>query len=126
MSQIMPAKLLPWIDARKRFRLSDAQVQMAREMGMNPKKLGRLTNNKQEPWKLPLPEFIEHCYYKRFGKRRPELVRSIERTVEENKRKQKQQKQRKVERRAAGEAAKDESVCTDPPANAGANTDLPF
>jgi hypothetical protein len=48
-----------WIDARKRFRLSHAQVQMARELGLNPKKFGSLANHKQEPWKLPLPQYIE-------------------------------------------------------------------
>lgn len=59
MSKPIPAKLQPWIEARKQFRLSDAQVQMAREMGMNPKKLGKLASHKQEPWKAPLPQFIE-------------------------------------------------------------------
>jgi len=55
----MPEKYLPWIEARKRFHLSDAHIQMARELGLNPKKFGGLANTKQEPWKLPLPEFIE-------------------------------------------------------------------
>src|SRR5688572_29295239 len=50
-----------WIEARKRFHLSHAQVQMARELGMNPRKLGSLANHKQEPWKAPLPIFIEQC-----------------------------------------------------------------
>ena len=36
----IPADLQFWIDARKRFHLSHAQVQMARELGLNPKKLG--------------------------------------------------------------------------------------
>ena len=53
---LIPMNLKPWIDARRRFRLSHAHVQMARELGMNPKKLGKLANHKQEPWKLPLPE----------------------------------------------------------------------
>jgi len=70
--------LLDWIEARKRFRLSHAQVQMARELGMNPKKLGKLDNHRQEPWKAPLPQFIEHLYFKAFGKERPEIVTSIE------------------------------------------------
>jgi hypothetical protein len=35
----IPASLQPWIDARRRFRLSHDLVQMARELGMNPKKL---------------------------------------------------------------------------------------
>ena len=38
---------------------------MAREFGMNPAKLGKLDNHKQEPWKLPLPRFIEELYVKR-------------------------------------------------------------
>jgi hypothetical protein len=45
----IPAGLDSWIDARQRFRLSHAHVQMARELGMNPKKLGKLANHDQEP-----------------------------------------------------------------------------
>jgi hypothetical protein len=45
---------------------------MARELGLNPNKLGSLANHKQEPWKEPLPEFIEDIYLKRFGRERPE------------------------------------------------------
>ena len=51
---------------------------MARELGMNPNKLGKLDNADQEPWKLPLPAFIEHLYQKRFSKDRPDVVLSIE------------------------------------------------
>jgi hypothetical protein len=67
-----------WNDARKRHRLSHAQVGMARQLGMNPKKLGKIDNHKQEPWKLPLPQYIEMLYYKRFGKERPDSVPTIE------------------------------------------------
>ena len=77
MKRLNP-KLQAWIDARRRHRLSHAQVQMARELGMNPAKLGKLDNHKQERWKLPLPQFIEHIYRKRFGKSAPETVMSIE------------------------------------------------
>jgi hypothetical protein len=77
----IPANLQPWIDARRKFRLSHEHVQMARELGMNPKKLGKLDNHDQEPWKLPLPEFIGKLYSKRFGKGRPDTVRSIEETA---------------------------------------------
>ena len=35
----IPPSLQPWIDARRRFHLSHEHVQMARELGMNPKKL---------------------------------------------------------------------------------------
>jgi hypothetical protein len=74
----MPNALRPWIEARRRFRLLHAHVQMARELGLNPQKLGKLDNHRQEPWKAPLPAFIENLYFKRFGKRMPDHVRSIE------------------------------------------------
>ncbi len=63
----IPNKLKPWIDARKKYRLSHSHVQMARQLGLNPKKLGGIANHKQEPWKLPIQEYIEHLYQKRYG-----------------------------------------------------------
>ena len=74
-------KMQAWIDARKRHRLSHAHVQMARELGMNPRKLGKLDNHDQEPWKMPLRQYIEHLYVKRFGKERPDVVLSIEERI---------------------------------------------
>ncbi len=69
---------------------------MARELGMNPKKFGKLNNHKQEPWKAPLPVFIENIYYKRFGKEGSENIRSIEQIVKDKKRKQLERKERKL------------------------------
>jgi len=71
-------KMQAWIEARKRHHLSHAQVHMARELGMNPAKLGKIDNHEQEPWKLPLPQFIEELYFKRFGKTSPDAVLSVE------------------------------------------------
>ena len=79
----IPADLQAWIDARKRFHLSHAQVQMARELGLNPKKFGGLANHRQEPWKLPLPQYIAHLYFKHFGKEKPDTVISIEERVKQ-------------------------------------------
>jgi hypothetical protein len=73
-----PDGLQLWIDACKRHRLSPEQVQMARELGLNPRKLGKLDNHRQEPWKLPLPAFIEQLYRKRFGKDHPDVMLSLE------------------------------------------------
>jgi hypothetical protein len=71
-------KLKPWVEARKKYHLSDAQIQMARELGMNPKIFGSLANHKQEKWKLPLPQYIENLYQQRFGKELPNDVRPLE------------------------------------------------
>ena len=45
---------------------------------MNPAKLGKLDNRDKEPWKMPLREYLEHLYLKRFGRPRPGAVMSIE------------------------------------------------
>lgn len=68
-------KMQEWIHARRRHHLSHAQVQMARELGMSPMKLGKLDNHEQEPWKMPLREYIEHLYLKRFGSLLPITLR---------------------------------------------------
>jgi len=73
----VPERLKIWIEARRRFRLSHMHIQMARELGMNPKKFGSLANHHQEPWKAPLPIFIETIYFKRFGRERPDKIMTI-------------------------------------------------
>lgn len=70
-------KFQAWLEAKKKYRLSDVQIQMARELGMNPKKFGSLANHKQEPWKAPLPDFIEELYFKRFKKDRPDVITKL-------------------------------------------------
>ena len=85
--------------AQKRHRLSDKQVQMARELGLNPDKLGKIDNHKQEPWKAPLPQFIEHIYFKRFKREEPETVKPLTQILKEMETKKKLQKEKKEERR---------------------------
>ena len=77
-----------WVDARNKFRLSHAHIQMARELGLNPKKLGSLANHDQERWKSPLPQFIEELYHERFGRDRPELVMTIEELAQKKQKRQ--------------------------------------
>ena len=79
-------------------------VQMARELEMNPKKLGKLDNHHQEPWKAPLPQFIEHLYFKRFGRDRPEVVMSVEERARAKEAKRAERKEAKRRRRAEGDA----------------------
>lgn len=64
-----PASADAWEVARRRYRLSERHVAMARELGLHPKKLGSLDNHRQEPWKAPLRQFIEELHAKRFGHR---------------------------------------------------------
>ena len=103
-------KYQPWVDARKRFHLSHAHIQMARELGMNPRKFGSLANHQQEQWKAPLPEFIESLYFKRFGKERPDRILSIEKIVAEKKQKKEKCKSRKKEHLNQAQTLGDRSV----------------
>ena len=102
MTKKIPDSLQIWIAARKRFGLSHAQVQMARELGMNPKKLGSLANHRQEPWKMPLPDFIEHLYFERFAKRVPDRVLSIEDRFRELEQKKAARRMAKAARKQRG------------------------
>ena len=104
----IPEKYQRWIDARKRFHLSHAHIHMAKELGMNPRKFGSLDNHKQEPWKLPLPAFIENLYFKRFKKERPDTIRSIEQMV-------KDQNRKKAERKAQKKAKESQQTSQHPP-----------
>lgn len=103
----IPDKYKVWVEARQKFHLSHAHIQMARELGMNPKKFGSLANHQQERWKAPLPVFIEACYYKRFKKTRPDKVLSIEDQLKEVRRK-------KEEKRQAREVKKSETADVKP------------
>lgn len=96
----IPKELQPWIEAKKKHRLSQKHIQMARELGMNPKSFGKLDNHKQERWKAPLPEFIEHLYNKRFGTDAPDSVLSFEEITKLKLRKKEAAKERKAARRA--------------------------
>jgi hypothetical protein len=93
----IPQTLVPWFEARKRYRLTDAQVQMARELGLNPTKLGGMANDHQERWKAPLPQFLEQLYLKRFGVPRPAEVISLEELLsrQQARKEEKRQAQRK-------------------------------
>lgn len=106
-------KLEKWKAAQKRHRLSDAQVQMARELGFNPDKLGKLDNHKQEPWKTPLPQHIENLYYKRFGKETPDVVKSIDQLLKEDKLKKEKHKKERAKKKKAEEHDKNSSTDND-------------
>jgi hypothetical protein len=101
--QAIPPRLQPWIEARRKYGLTDAQIQMARELGLNPEKFGGLANERQEPWKRPLGEFIEHIYLKRFGKAHPDQVASIEQQLEGKR------ERKRLKREAASKPPEDNS-----------------
>jgi hypothetical protein len=63
-----------WRNAKKICRLDARQIEMARALGMNPTKLPRLRPGPHQRWKLPVGDFIEECYRKRFGEDPPSIT----------------------------------------------------
>jgi hypothetical protein len=56
-----------WKSAKKICRLSARQVEMARELGMNPNKLPKLRPSPHQRWKLPVGQAIEQLHRERFA-----------------------------------------------------------
>ena len=90
--EVKKAILEKWMVAQKKHCLSDKYVQMASELGLNPNKLGKIDNHTQETWKVPLPQFIEEIYYKRFKREAPETVKSLKQIMAEQEKKKKEQR----------------------------------
>lgn len=83
---------------------------MARELGLNPDKLGKIDNHKQEAWKAPLPQFIEEIYFKRFKREEPETVKPLKQILKEMEVKKQQRKQEKDRRRKERDATGNEDA----------------
>lgn len=73
----LPPRLAAWSRARDRFALSPAQVQMARDLGLDPKRLGRLDRGDEDPG-VTIAERIERLYRDTFDREQPDLVESLE------------------------------------------------
>lgn len=72
---------------------------MARELGLNPDKLGKIDNHRQESWKAPLPEFIEEIFYKRFKKERPDIAKPLKQILKEQEIKDKEKRGKEKRRK---------------------------
>lgn len=54
-----------WAEAKRRCRLNAKDVRMAKEMGLNPRSLIKNIPSRNEPWKLPVKNWIREMYQKR-------------------------------------------------------------
>jgi hypothetical protein len=53
-----------WIEAKRRCRLNDNDIQIAKELGLNPRSLIKNIPSKTEQWKLPVKDWIHQMYQK--------------------------------------------------------------
>jgi hypothetical protein len=59
-----------WKEAKKRCRLNDEEIRMAKELGIGPRSLIKNIPSPSQRWKLPVKEWVRELYYKKFGRRR--------------------------------------------------------
>lgn len=72
-----------WAEAKKKCRLSEEDIRMAKEMGLNPKSLIKNIPSPKEQWKAPVKVWIRDMYETRqrkavLKKRRKEAGKSQE------------------------------------------------
>jgi len=58
-------KDVEWAETKKKCRLNEETVKMAKEMGLNPRSLIQNIPNKNEQWKAPVSIWIQEMYLKR-------------------------------------------------------------
>ena len=67
-------RLREWVAAKRRCGLSDAHIQMARELGLSPKRLAASAGTGRGPIPVPLSQRVEGLYLKRFKRTIPDSV----------------------------------------------------
>lgn len=57
-----------WAEAKKRCRLNDTDIQMAKKLGMTPKSLIKNIPALNQQWKAPIKVWIRDLYEEKFGR----------------------------------------------------------
>ncbi|NWQ43624.1 hypothetical protein MLOOGBEN_23275 [Bacillus sp. EB106-08-02-XG196] len=57
-----------WAEAKKRCRLNETDIQMAKELGMTPKSLIKNIPAPNQQWKAPVKVWIRDLYEKKFDR----------------------------------------------------------
>lgn len=74
-----------WQEAKKKCRLSNEDIKIAKELGLNPKSLIKNIPNKNEQWKAPVSVWIREIQEERksksLQKQRREESEQIERCI---------------------------------------------
>lgn len=64
-----------WDEAKRKCKLNDEDIALAKQLGLNPKSLIKNIPSKSEQWKAPVKEWIHEIAAKREKKARQRLAR---------------------------------------------------
>ena len=59
-----------WAEAKKKCRLNEEDIRMAKEMGLNPKSLIKNIPSPREQWKQPVKIWIREMYEEKHRKKK--------------------------------------------------------
>lgn len=68
-----------WAEAKRRCRLSEADVFMAKQLGLSPRSLIKNIPNASQSWKMPVKDWIHEMFNKKMGKEAKKLRQELER-----------------------------------------------
>jgi hypothetical protein len=57
-----------WAEAKRRCRLNQQDIRMAKEMGLEPRSLIKNIPSPNQQWKLPVKQWIHELYEEKTGK----------------------------------------------------------
>src|SRR5215475_2555088 len=60
-----------WREAKRRCRLTDEEVRMAKQLGFQPKSLIQNIPSRSGQWKAPVNEWVRSLYEEKIGSRNP-------------------------------------------------------
>ncbi|MEA1960514.1 MAG: hypothetical protein U9N81_04360 [Bacillota bacterium] len=63
-----------WAEAKRKCRLSEEALNMAKEMGLNPKSLIKNIPSPKEQWKAPVEDWVRDMYDDRREKARAKAI----------------------------------------------------
>jgi hypothetical protein len=58
-----------WAEAKRRCRLNEEEIRMAKELGMAPRSLINNILSPQQRWKQPVKQWVRDLYEQKFGRR---------------------------------------------------------
>ena len=96
------AVLQEWAKAKRLHELSDAQVQLARELRMNPKRLHDRAGGAKGATNVPLSQLIEDLYLKRLKKALPDAVVPLRQLLRETRARERAEAKERRRKRQAG------------------------
>lgn len=64
-----------WREAKRKCRLNNEDIELAKRLGLNPRSLIKNVPNKSEPWKAPVKDWLRNIDEKRRKKATQKLKR---------------------------------------------------